>query len=110
MTGHITELADAGERGQLDIDRVVLRKLAEYAANRAGTGGRHASAWVSGPVGEPHIALDLAVRYPGSVRATVRAVEQRVVDEIFHATGLAVRSMRVTVSALVPEQALSRVE
>ena len=111
------------ERGRLDVDRSVLRKIAEHAADLvpesrrvrrriAGVGlGQHgANARLSGPDAELRVSLDLALRYPSPVRETVQTVRQRVGDELGRIAGCTVRSVDVTVSALVPDSSPARVE
>ncbi len=111
------------ERGRLDIDRAVLRKIAEHAADVepdcvrvrrrvAGVGlGEHgASARVSGPDRELRVRLDVALRYPAAVATTVRSVRERVREELVRTAGCTARSIDVTVSMLVAEQPGPRVE
>ncbi|GAA0541285.1 hypothetical protein GCM10011581_37310 [Saccharopolyspora subtropica] len=111
---------DPAERGRLQISRVVLRKIAEHAADetpgavrarrRMGRGGQGASAQLSGPDDELRVRLDVALRYPQPVRDAVAAMRQRVGDELRRLADCRVSSIDVTVSALVPAQAPPRVE
>lgn len=114
---------DPAERGGLDISRTVLRKIAEHAADLvadstrvrrriAGVGlGEHgASARLSGPDKELSIRLDIALRYPAPVRETVWSVRERVTEELARLADCEVRSVDVTVSALVPAARPPRVE
>lgn len=111
------------DRGRLDIDRSVLRKVAEHAADLvpnsrrvrrriAGVGlGEHgANARLSGPDAELRVSLDLALRYPSPVRETVRTVRERVESDLERLTGCTVRSVDVTISAMVSDDAPARVE
>jgi uncharacterized alkaline shock family protein YloU len=107
--------ASAEERGQLDIADVVVRKVAEYAADLTpgtarttrrvagvGVGERGASARVTVAGGQVDLRLDVALHYPADLRDTVRAVRERVDSEMERVTGLRLRSVDVTVSALLP--------
>lgn len=107
--------SDAADRGALDIDRSVLRKITEYAADQAaGTAPvrrKHgATAKLSGPDRELRVRLDLALRYPRPVRGTVRAVRAKVREELERLAGCGVLSVEVTVSALLPATKRDRVE
>ncbi|GAB3684038.1 Asp23/Gls24 family envelope stress response protein [Saccharopolyspora tripterygii] len=107
------EEKDAGERGSLEIDRAVLRKIAEHAAS--GVSGvartrRGPNAKLTGPDEELRIRLDLPVRYPEPVRDTVRAVRGAVSEELTRLAGAGVLNVEVTVSALVPAARRNRVE
>jgi len=106
---------DAGERGSLTIDRGVLRKITEHAADEATgtarTRRKHAaSAKLSGPDRELRIRLELAVRYPEPVRETVRAVREKVREELSRLAGCGVLDVEITVSALLPAAQRDRVE
>lgn len=114
---------DAAERGTLQIDRAVLRKIAEHAADTAagttraqrriaglGVGTHGSSAKLSGPDRELRIRLDLALRYPEPVGESVRAVRAKVREELDRQAGVRVISVEVTVSALVPAPKRDRVE
>lgn len=111
------------ERGRLVVDRAVLRKIAEHAADAepdsvrvrrrvAGVGfGEHgASARISGPDRELRVRLDVALRYPAPAAATVDKMRERVREELSRAAGCRARSIDVTVSKLVAEPPASRVE
>ncbi|MBA8825720.1 putative alkaline shock family protein YloU [Saccharopolyspora lacisalsi] len=117
------ESTDPAERGHLDIDRAVLRKIAEHAANHAtgdvrarrriagvGLGEHGASARLAGSERHLRIRLDLAVHYPSPVGRTVSAVREQVHEELERIAGCRVRAIEVTVSALVPESRAPRVE
>ncbi|PRW65083.1 Asp23/Gls24 family envelope stress response protein [Actinopolyspora mortivallis] len=111
---------EASERGTLRIDREVLRKIVEHAANlepdcvdtprRFGTGGHGTSARVSGPDRGLRIRLDLALRYPAPVAATVRALRERVRTELDRMTNCRVHAIDVRVNALVPDPRKPRVD
>lgn len=116
-------LPDPAERGRLDISRTVLRKIAEHAADTvagsarvrrrvAGVGLREhgASARLSGPERELRVRLDLALRYPVPVSETVRSVRDHVDSELGRIADCQVRSVDVTVSALVTDRQPPRVE
>lgn len=114
------KLADAAERGTLDIDPSVLRKIVEHAADRA-PGTRHRSRTVAGVgVGESgpsakissdtqglDVRLNLALSYPSPIRSTVADVRERITRDLDRLTGQQVRSLSVEVDALqgdrVPE-------
>lgn len=104
-------LADAGERGRLDIDPGVLRKVVEHAADgtpgtlrharRLGMGSVGSSAKVTdGPDGVVDVRLELTLQYPAPVRRTVDAVRARVGDELARITGRRIRNLAVTVTGL----------
>lgn len=106
------DLAEPGERGTLTIGHAVVRKVAQHAADQVpGTtraerklGGTHgASARVGGHDNDVDLALDLALRYPAPVRAVVGDVRARVVEEVERITAYRVRTLAVTVSALLPD-------
>lgn len=114
---------EAADRGELTIDRAVLRKIAEHAADGAsgttraprriagvGVGTQGSSARLTGPDRELQVRLDLAVRYPAPVRETVRAVRERVRDELHRLAGCRVVAVEVVVSALVSAPKRDRVE
>ncbi|NYH76825.1 putative alkaline shock family protein YloU [Actinopolyspora biskrensis] len=117
------ERTEPSHRGKLRIDRSVLRKIAEHAANLepdcvrvgrrvAGIGmGEHgAAARVTGPDQQLHVHLDLALRYPAPVTSTVRAIRERVGGELDRVAGCRVASVDVRVTALVPHPPAPRVE
>lgn len=114
------DLADAGERGTLDIDQSVLRKIVEHAADRA-PGTRHRARTVAGMgVGESRptakisagaegldVRLSLSLSYPSPIRSTVADVRERITRDLDRIAGQQVRSLSVEVDALqgdrVPE-------
>ncbi|GAB2776541.1 Asp23/Gls24 family envelope stress response protein [Amycolatopsis magusensis] len=109
-------LAEPEERGTLSIDHAVVRKVAQRAADLvpgtakverkvAGLGlGTHGTgAKVSGRDNDVDLALDLALHYPAPVRTVVGEVREQVTREVEHITSYHVRSLAVTVSALLPE-------
>lgn len=115
--------ADPGERGKLEINREVLRKITEYAADRvpgcvrvrrriAGLGlGEHgSSAKLTGPDRELRIQLDLALHYPTPIPETVASVRERVSAELEAFADCGIRRIDVSVSALVPSGKSARVE
>jgi uncharacterized alkaline shock family protein YloU len=108
--------SDPGDRGWLRIDPAVLRKIAERAADRTpgtlpapravaglsrGRAGATAKVTITGQQVDVHIQL--ALRYPGPVPATVDQVRRRIDDEVRRLTGYQVCSITVTVTALLPE-------
>lgn len=112
----VADLPEAGERGGLKIDHAVVRKVAQRAADEvpgtakverkvAGLGlGTHGTgAKVSGRDNDVDLALDLALHYPAPVRTVVGEVREKVIHEVEHITSYHVRSLVVTVSALLPE-------
>ncbi|MCA1193106.1 Asp23/Gls24 family envelope stress response protein [Saccharopolyspora sp. 6V] len=122
-TERTSAAGDPADRGSLDIDRAVLRKIAEHAADcvsgttRAprrivgvGVGTQGSSARLTGPDRELRVRLDLALRYPAPVRDAVREVRERVREELSRQAGCRVTAVEVTVSALVPAPKRDRVE
>jgi uncharacterized alkaline shock family protein YloU len=106
---------DADDRGGLDIDPVVLRKIVEYVTDRTpGTlhrerrvaglevGDSGPRARVSATGGAVDVRLELTCVYPTPVRTTVAAVRERIGTELSRLTGHHVRSVTVTVSGLRP--------
>jgi uncharacterized alkaline shock family protein YloU len=107
---------DPGERGTLQIDPVVLRKIVEYAADQVpGTlrqerrlagidvGEAGASARISVGSADPlavDVRLELTLRYPGPVRPVVDAVRARVGADLEALSGYHVRALDVTVAGL----------
>jgi uncharacterized alkaline shock family protein YloU len=104
------------ERGTLTIGHLVVRKIAQRAADEvSGTaraerrvagvtlGEQGASARVSGRDNDVDLALQLALHYPASVRAVVGDVREAVTARVQHLTSYRVRSLAVTVSALQPD-------
>ncbi|MGH3834966.1 MAG: Asp23/Gls24 family envelope stress response protein [Pseudonocardiaceae bacterium] len=107
---------DPDERGRLRINPSVLRKIAEHTidltpgtlpARRTvagvgmGSAGASAKAIVAGQ--QVDLRVELALRYPGPVRSTVDQLRSRIGDEVRRITGYQVRSIAVTVTALLPE-------
>ncbi|MGH3885399.1 MAG: Asp23/Gls24 family envelope stress response protein [Pseudonocardiaceae bacterium] len=118
MTGAIAGAVavDPDERGRLKISPSVLRKIAEHTADLTpgtlparrtmagvglGSAGASAKAIVTGQLVD--LRVELALRYPGLVRATVDRLRSRIGDEVRRITGYQVRSIAVTVTALLPE-------
>jgi uncharacterized alkaline shock family protein YloU len=114
----VTRLPAVVERGQLEIHPVVLRKIAEYAADQVPGTLRHerrlagidigeagANARVTTGSGDPpavDVRLELTLQYPASVRTVVDAVHAKVADELARIAGHRVRAMTVTVAGLRP--------
>jgi len=117
VTAELPEaLEESADRGTLTIDHVVVRKVAQRAADQVpgtatverriaglGAGVRGATAKVSGLDNDVDLALDVALHYPAPVRTVVGDVRAKVTEEVEHITSYKVRSVAVTVSALVPE-------
>ncbi|GAA4614340.1 Asp23/Gls24 family envelope stress response protein [Saccharopolyspora hordei] len=115
--------ADPADRGRLHVSRTVLRKIAEHTADQdpgcaptrrriagLGLGAHGASAHVSGPDDALRVRLDVALRYPAPIREAVAALRTRVGEELSRLADCEVRSVDVTVSALVPADTPPRVE
>lgn len=116
MTTPASALVPIEERGRLDIDPVVLRKIVEHAADQVPGTLRHerrlagievgeagASARISTGTGDPtavDVRLELTLQYPAPVRSVVDAVRARVSAELTRLAGHHVRSLAVTVSGL----------
>lgn len=107
---------DPADRGTLQIDPVVLRKIIEFAADQVpGTlrqerrlagidvGEAGASARIGIGSADPlavDVRLELTLRYPGPVRPVVDAVRARVGAELTALSGYHVRTMDVVVAGL----------
>jgi uncharacterized alkaline shock family protein YloU len=113
----------AEDRGSLEVHPTVVRKVAERAADSTpgavkaprkiagiGAGEQGASAKIGGFGGEVDVTLDVALHYPSPVRELTDDMRRRVTDEVHRITGYRVRSVRITVSALLPKSRPSRVE
>jgi uncharacterized alkaline shock family protein YloU len=103
------QLAEPAERGTLTVGHAVVRKIAQHAADQvpgtARDGRKGAKAKVGGLDNDVDLALDLALRYPAPVRAVVGDVRAKVTEEVELLTGYRVRTLAVTVSALLPDVA-----
>ncbi|WP_158854360.1 Asp23/Gls24 family envelope stress response protein [Saccharothrix deserti] len=107
------------ERGELRIDPGVVRKIAQHAADEvpgtarvprriagvgAGSHGAHVRVRHAGDKDDTvDLAIDLALHYPAAIRDVVDRVRARVVGEVARGTGFQVRSLDITVSALLPD-------
>lgn len=113
----------AAPRGELHINRAVLRKIAEHAADRhpdsarrprrvagVAAGGRGAEARLSGPDDAVHVRLDLALRYPADADAAAGGIREQVTEELRRLADCRVRRVDVAVSALVPQRRKPEVE
>lgn len=114
----MTKLVEPAERGALDIDPAVLRKVVEYAADQVpGTmrlgrrvagidvGESGARARITPGNGDPtavDVRLEVTLHYPAEVRAVVAAVRHKVDEELTRITGHHVRALTVTVAGLRP--------
>jgi uncharacterized alkaline shock family protein YloU len=100
----------------LTIGSSVLRKLTEHTADLTpgtvpaprtvagvGVGSTGATAKITILGQRVDLRVEVALRYPGSVRSTVDQLRSRISDEIRRITGYQVRSIAVTVTALLPE-------
>lgn len=107
---------DPAERGRLRIGPSVVRKVAEHAADLSpgtlraprtmagiGMGSAGATVKVTFAAQRVDLLIELALHYPCTVRATVEQLRARVGDEVRRITGYQVRSIAVTVTALLPE-------
>lgn len=116
-------LPEPADRGSLEIDRTVLRKITEHAirnvpgcvpvrrtGSNLGLGDRGPSATLHGPDSELRIRLEVPLTYPAPIRETVHEVRERVTHELEELADCRVRTIDVTVWALVPEQKPPRVE
>lgn len=113
---HASQQASPQDRGTLEVAPTVVRKVAERAADLtpgtlpaprrvAGLGAGHqgARARVDSEGSTVDVALELALRYPAPVRDLCETVRNRVSGEVHRITGYRVRSVRITVCALLPE-------
>ncbi|GAA1858887.1 hypothetical protein GCM10009772_38830 [Pseudonocardia alni subsp. carboxydivorans] len=135
----MSTLPDPAERGVLEIDPAVLRKIVEYAADTApatrhrarrvagldvgesgptarvtrrpgparGTVGAAVGA-ATGDAGEVDVRLRLTLAHPGSVRAAVADVRERIDADLRRTTGHRLRGLTVEVEALRPEDGRPR--
>ncbi|WP_344856430.1 Asp23/Gls24 family envelope stress response protein [Amycolatopsis ultiminotia] len=110
------EPPEPAERGSLSIAHAVVRKVAQHAADQvpgtvpsahrvAGvhTGTSGATVKVGGSDNDVDLALELALRYPAPVRTVTGEVRSKVTEEVERITSYHVRSLAVTVSALLPD-------
>lgn len=109
-------LAAPEDRGRLDIDPAVLRKIVEHAADGVPGTLRHGRSFAGIDVGEAgstarvtvgsgdpdavDVRLELTLLYPAGVRAVVEAVRTAVTDELARISGHHVRALTVTVAGL----------
>ncbi len=116
VTVHPQTAVDADDRGRLRIDPSVLRKIAEHTADRTpgtlpaprtvagvGLGATGATVKVTVTAQRVDLRVELALRYPSPVRTIVDQLRSRITDELRRITGYQVRSIAVTVTALLPE-------
>lgn len=104
--------AAPADRGRLHIAPIVLRRIAEHAANlaagpvsgRSRRGARPgAAARVRTAGDEVDIELDVALVYPQPVRDAAQRLRAAVAGEVDRLTGRRVRRVAVTVVGLLPE-------
>lgn len=100
------------ERGTLRVDPGVARKVAQHVADhapgtlrapRGRTGRRGSIATVHSTGTVLDIVLDVALCYPAPVQEIIEKLRRLVTDEVRRVTGLQVRTVTFTVSALLPE-------
>lgn len=104
--------ADAENRGGLTIAPIVVRRVAERAADTTpgsartaralGMGTHGASVSVDGDGPRVDLTVELALSYPAAVRAVAAAVRARVTEDVERITGYRVRGVDVVVTGLVP--------
>jgi uncharacterized alkaline shock family protein YloU len=128
MTQPATPVARAGpppppprrepaERGRLHISSLAMRRIAEHVANhspgttasastarRRPAGAQSASARVRTDGELVEVELDVALVYPQPIRETAAELRKRIAAEINRLTGRQVRTVTVTVVALLPER------
>lgn len=102
---------EPSERGRLVISSLALRRIAEYVADhspgttvrrrRGGPQGASARVRTDGEVVE--VELDVALIYPRPVRETAAELRRRITAEVDRLAGRKVRTVAVTVVALLPE-------
>jgi len=111
-----TPLAEPAERGRLDINPTVLRKIVEHVADGVPGTLRHehrlagidvgesgASARVTVGPGDPapvDVRLELTLLYPAAVRSVVDAVHAAVAADLSRLAGHRMRTLAVTVTGL----------
>ena len=110
----MTALPEPAERGALDVDPSVLRKIVGYAADTAsstrhrtrrlagvGVGDAGPSAKiVSRTADEVDVRIWLSLAYPGAVRAAVADVRERIAADLLRMTGRRLGRFTVEVDAL----------
>ncbi|WP_060722096.1 Asp23/Gls24 family envelope stress response protein [Pseudonocardia sp. EC080625-04] len=117
----MTALAEPDERGSLDVDPSVLRKIVEYAADTApatrhrtrrvaglGVGESGPSARVTARTGdEIDVRLWLTLVYPGPVRAAAAQVRERIAADLLRMTGHRLHRFTVEIGALQSDRSAS---
>lgn len=114
-----TALAEPEERGALDVDPSVLRKIVEHAADIAPS-TRHRTRRVAGlgvgdagpsakvvarTADEVDVRLWLTLAYPTPVRAAVAEVRERIAADLLRMTGHRLGRFTVEVDALQSDRA-----
>ncbi|MFC4000952.1 Asp23/Gls24 family envelope stress response protein [Prauserella oleivorans] len=107
---------EVAERGKLEISHGVVRKVAARAADETGVTARaprrvagldvgHGgpTVRVAGADNAVDLRLDVALHYPAPVRPAVERIRESVIERVEHITSYRVRTLEITVSALVPE-------
>lgn len=115
----MTALPEPDERGALDVDPSVIKKIVEYAADTApatrhrtrrlaglGVGEARPSARVTTrSADEVDVRLWLTLVYPGAVRAAVADVRERISADLLRMTGHRLHRFTVEVGALQSDRA-----
>ncbi|MFP5020453.1 Asp23/Gls24 family envelope stress response protein [Pseudonocardia phyllosphaerae] len=115
----MSSLPDPEDRGRLDVDPSVLRKIVEYAADTAPATRRRTRTVAGVGVGESgpsakvtprtadevDVRLTLALAYPGPVRAAVADVRERVTSDLRRMTGRRLGALTVDVDQLQSDRA-----
>ena len=91
-----TTLAGPEDRGLLEINPVVLRKIIEHAADQVPGTLRHGRRLAGIDVGE----VGASAKVTTAVRTVVDAVRAKVGEDLDHMAGHRVRSLTVTVAGL----------
>lgn len=113
---HTSDQFAPEDRGRLEVASIVVRKVAKRAADLTpgtlpstrriagvGAGTHGARARIDGEGSAVTVTLQLALHYPSPIRELSDRVRTQVINEVLRITGYQVRSVRITVSALLPE-------
>ncbi len=116
LTAALPESRDtAAERGRTVVDRQVIEKIAEQAACEVTDAGEHRRAFATIPGdgggrlpvhaqldgAEAWLSVEVALTYPGPLRAATEALRQHVVTRVEHLVGVSVRRVDIRVGWLV---------
>ena len=105
----------SAERGRTVVDKQVIEKIAEQAALEVTDQSEHRRAFavVPGDGGgrlpvsaqldgsEAWLSLDVALSYPGPLRAATEALRQHVLARVEHLVGVSVRRVDIRIGWLV---------